>query len=56
MQKVDMAKKMLIESDVSITDVAFSLGFSSSNYFCMVFKKIRSCTTSNFRQNNRHML
>ena len=41
MQKVDMAKKMLIESDVSITDVAFSLGFSSSNYFCTVFKKIR---------------
>ena len=52
MQKVDLAKKMLIESDVSITDVAFSLGFSSSNYFCTVFKKIMNCTPSNFRRNN----
>ena len=56
MQKIDQAKKMLINSDTSITEIAFSLGFSSSNYFCTVFKKIMNCTPSNFRNSNGYFV
>ena len=56
MQKIDLAKQLLIGSEASITDVAYSLGFSSSNYFCTVFKKIMNCTPSLFRRNNGHSI
>ena len=54
MQKIDLAKQLLVGSDAPITDVAYSLGFSSSNYFCTVFKKIMNCTPSVFRQHHGH--
>ena len=56
MQKIDLAKKMLTDSAISITDIAFALGFSSSNYFCTVFKKIMNCTPSSFRNHNGYIV
>lgn len=49
LQKLEYAKKKLVETDISITDLAYLLGFSSSNYFCSVFKKIVACTPKNYR-------
>jgi AraC-like DNA-binding protein len=54
MQKVDLAKKLLAGTDMSITDLAYSLSFSSSNYFSAVFKKTFNCTPNSFRQRHRH--
>ena len=31
-------------------DLAYALGFSSSNYFSSVFKKINSCTSKDYRK------
>lgn len=39
MQKIEKAKLLLETTSCSITELAFDLGFSSSNYFCSVFKK-----------------
>lgn len=39
MLRIETAKKMLVESDASITDIAGAVGFADYNYFCRVFKK-----------------
>ncbi|MBR2274782.1 MAG: helix-turn-helix transcriptional regulator [Lachnospiraceae bacterium] len=50
LQKIEVAKTRLIETDISITELAYSLGFSTSNYFSSVFKKIISCTPREYRR------
>lgn len=49
MQKIELAKRRLIESNESITELAYNLGYSSSNYFCSVFKKLMNCSPQNYR-------
>lgn len=49
MQKIELAKRRLIESNESITELAYNLGYSSSNYFCSVFKKMMNCSPQNYR-------
>lgn len=51
LQKISFAEKELQNSDISITDLAHKLCFSSSNYFCTVFKKITGVTPSDYRKN-----
>ncbi|MFA9376499.1 MAG: helix-turn-helix domain-containing protein [Lachnotalea sp.] len=53
LQKLEYAKTQLIETNISITDLAYLLGFSSSNYFSSVFKKIMACTPQNYRKRYR---
>jgi len=49
-QKVEASKNLLESSEVSITELAYGLGFSSSNYFASVFKKIMGCTPREYRK------
>lgn len=49
LQKIEHAKKLLVTTNQSITQIAFSMGFSSSNYFCSVFKKFMDCTPKEYR-------
>ncbi|HOO28959.1 MAG TPA: AraC family transcriptional regulator [Lachnospiraceae bacterium] len=51
LQKIEAAKKQLTASNCSITDIAYSLGFSSVSYFSSVFKKLTSCTPQHYRKN-----
>lgn len=46
-QKIETAKSMLAEG-VSITDVAMQLGFDTSSYFSVVFKKYTTYTPSEY--------
>ena len=39
--KIEAAKKLLVQG-VSVSDTAYRLGFSSSNYFCEVFRRYTS--------------
>lgn len=50
LQKVKYAKKMLETTDLSITDLSYELGFSSSNYFSTVFKKILNITPKQYQK------
>ncbi|MEA2012690.1 MAG: AraC family transcriptional regulator [Verrucomicrobiota bacterium] len=50
--RCNKAKQMLSSSRHSITDIAFQLGFSSSQYFASVFKKYTGKTLSEFRKIN----
>ncbi|SCX99568.1 His Kinase A (phospho-acceptor) domain-containing protein [Nonlabens sp. Hel1_33_55] len=46
--KLKLAKKLLIESDLSIKEVAFQSGFSNPKYFSTSFKKFYGMTPSGF--------
>ena len=54
MQKIELAKRRLIEGNESITELAYNLGYSSSNYFCSVFKKLMNCSPQNYRLQYRN--
>jgi AraC-like DNA-binding protein len=48
-KKIAMAKKMIIETDIPVSDIGFELGFQSHANFCNAFKKITNKTPSNYR-------
>ncbi|MGJ4851709.1 AraC family transcriptional regulator [Bacillota bacterium Meth-B3] len=54
--KIDLAKKMLKESDICITELAFMLDFGSSNYFTSVFKQYTGYAPQDFRRAEFHMV
>ena len=45
--KIQLAKKMLLDG-TSVTDTAMELGFGSSSYFTVVFRRYSACTPSEF--------
>lgn len=47
--RVSEAKKLLLSSDRSITEIAFSVGFNSSNYFSVLFRKTVGVTPKDYR-------
>jgi Transcriptional regulator containing an amidase domain and an AraC-type DNA-binding HTH domain len=51
--KIDKAKRMLESSNLSMTEIAFELGFDSSQYFSKIFKKVTSITPSRYRDQCR---
>jgi AraC-like DNA-binding protein len=49
-RKLEHSKKLLANTDHSITQIALDSGFSSSNYFCTVMKRVSNYTPSEFRR------
>lgn len=47
-EKVALAGKLLKNSNKSVTDIAFELGFSSSHYFATVFKRLTGKTPTEY--------
>lgn len=52
-ERVELAKTLLLETDKSITQIAFELGFSSSQYFSTVFKTYTFETPRHYRTKKR---
>ena len=50
-KKINIAKQMLLEGE-SITTIAYNLGFSSSQNFATVFKRLTCLTPTNYRKNS----
>ncbi len=49
-RRLEMAKKILKESpDLTISEVAYTCGFTTSQYFSTVFKKHEKCSPNEFR-------
>lgn len=51
--RVNEAKKLLSYSNLSITDIAFVVGFNTSQYFSKIFKNKTERTPSDFRNENK---
>lgn len=51
MRRLEMSKKILLEKEVlTVGEVAYSCGFTSSQYFSTVFKKHEKCSPKEFRK------
>ena len=48
-RKLEEAKRLLTETDRTLDDIAFSLGFSNGNYFSKVFKKNTGISPGSYR-------
>ena len=49
--RVDKAKHLLRETDLSVAQIALEAGFPDQSYFTKVFKKWENCTPMTFRKN-----
>ena len=47
--RIEKAKRLLLDSDLSIADVSEMVGFQNENYFCSVSKKITGMTPARLR-------
>jgi len=53
--RVLQARRLLVESDKSITNIALEVGFSSSSYFSRVFRKEVGQTPEEYRRQGRRL-
>ena len=51
--RISHAKKMLVETELPLTDIALQSGFSSAPYFSQVFKKEEGVTPGEYRRVER---
>lgn len=49
-QRVERAKRLLSETDLSIADISYRLGFASQSHFTAVFRKLTQVTPKQYRQ------
>ena len=52
-QRIRHAQQLLEESDQSVTDIAYSVGFSDYNHFSRVFKQITGMSARDYRKANK---
>ena len=48
-QKIKKAKELIQKTDISFTNLAYDLGFSTASYFSVVFKKYQGISPSEFK-------
>ena len=49
--RIKNACRMLLETDMSITDIAFECGFNDSNYFGDAFRHVKGVSPNKYRKN-----
>lgn len=54
--RLNSAKELLLNSSLSISDIAQQTGFSDSNYFSRYFKRITGYTPTEFKANSKKFL
>lgn len=51
-----MAARSLQDTDLTVTDIALSCGFTGASYFSKTFRRIMSCTPSEYRAQKRKVI
>lgn len=51
--RIEQAKKLLAESELTVTEISDSVGFADYNYFCRVFKKEVGIPAKKYRKTMR---
>lgn len=54
--KLEEAMRLMRDRSMNITETAFALGFSSSQYFATLFRKYYSCSPKQFKEKTSHKL
>ena len=54
-KRIDESKYLLAETDLSMSQIAQLLGFSSLSYFSQVFRRTQNMTPMEYRQSNKSM-
>ena len=49
-RKMEKAKELLERTDQSVTEIAYGLGWSTSNYFCTVFRRMTGMSPLQYRK------
>lgn len=49
--RLQKAETLLLNSDYNISEVVYSIGFTSRSYFCKIFKNKFNCTPKEFKRN-----
>lgn len=52
-KRISEAKRMLRQTEMRSSEIAFAVGFRDSHYFSFVFKKVSGCTPSEYRKGDR---
>ncbi len=52
-KRISEAKRMLRQTDMRSSEIAFAVGFRDSHYFSLVFKKVSGCTPSEYRKGDK---
>ena len=50
--RIQKSLPLLCSSDLSVTEIAGSVGFSGSSYYSEVFRKFMQCSPTEYRKNN----
>lgn len=54
--RIDEAKRLLVTTSFSVTEIAFSVGFGDLTHFYRVFRKFENCTPIQFRKLHRRFV
>ena len=52
-KRISEAKRMLRQTEMRSSEIAFAVGFRDSYYFSFVFKKVSGCTPSEYRRGDK---
>jgi two-component system response regulator YesN len=48
--RIKLAKRLIRETEKTMTDIAMEVGFNSSSYFAQVFRKTQGCSPAEYRK------
>lgn len=51
--RIAAAKRLLLQSEKGVTEIAFEVGFNDANYFARQFRLVAGCTPTEFRRRGR---
>ena len=54
-RRIDESKYLLAETDLSMSQIAQLLGFSSLSYFSQVFRRTQDISPMEYRQNTKNL-
>lgn len=52
-KRITEAKRMLRQTEMRSSEIAFAVGFRDSHYFSFVFRKVSGCTPSEYRRGDK---
>ena len=51
--RVDKSKELLRDTNESIKEICYKIGYSDPNYYCKIFKKVMGMTPTEYRDNQK---